>query len=153
MYEYMSKLFTLRIKAGPSYAALKRNEIKNGMIIIHAYEGKGDSMRPYHNRIDVEVRQGGRIIFPKGQLYCGLPSQYSTDGIHAKELVLSLVAMKPGDTDGEYFADSSLARGSARARPSPYTDAQLAFARTYGEELDLIRQMRYCDDSGNVRER
>jgi hypothetical protein len=47
--------------------------------------------------------------------------------------------MKPGDTDPDYFKD--------------YTPEQIAFVEKYGEELDCVRQFRYCDANGNVRER
>lgn len=130
-------LFTLRIKAGPS---VNRNISGRDMIIIHAYEGRMRDPSPNHNRIDIEVRQGGKAVFTRESelLYCGLPAQYSTDGIHAKELVLALVGMKPGDTDSEYFAC--------------YSPGQLAWATRYGEELDMVRQFRYCDPEGNVVE-
>lgn len=60
-----------------------------------------------------------------------MPAGTCLDGIEAKEGVLSLVAMKPGDTDEEYFAD--------------YTEEQLAFAKEYGEALSCEREARYCN--------
>jgi len=122
----VENLFTLRV----------RPRTDRPMIVIRAFDG--NHVGSYgHTRIDVEVRMGGEIIFPRGATYCGVPRGTTIDGIEAKELVLSLIAMKPGDTDPEYFAS--------------YTPEQIAFAREYGEALDLERECRYCDDNGNVR--
>lgn len=87
-------LFTLRVCVFAS----------EPLVVVNAFEGRG-RVGGSHNQIEVEVRQGGRVVFPRGQLYCGLPTFKSIDGPDARELVLSLVAMRPGDTDAEYFAD------------------------------------------------
>jgi hypothetical protein len=120
-------LFTLRIPV--------RTEESNpvSMVVIHAFDGGFQA--PNHNRIDVEVRMNGKVIFPRGATWCGIPG--CIDGNEAKELVLATVAMKPGDTDSDYFKD--------------YAQDQLDFANTYGEELGMIRECRYCDENGNVR--
>ena len=86
-------LFTLRVCVFAS----------EPLVVINAFEGQARVVGGSHNQIDVEVRQGGRVVFPRGALYCGLPSFRSVDGPHARELVLSLVAMKPGDTDDDDF--------------------------------------------------
>ena len=105
-------LFTLRVCVFAS----------EPLVVVHAFEGR-DAGRGRvggsHNRIDVEVRQGGRVVFPRGALYCGLPTFKSIDGPDARELVLSLVAMKPGDTDADFFAH--------------YTPEQLAWAERHGD--------------------
>jgi len=101
-------LFTLRVCVFAS----------EPLVVINAFEGSrrvGGS----HNQIDVEVRQGGRVVFPRGQIDCGLPTFEPIDGPDARELVLSLVAMKPGDTDRDYFAD--------------YTPEQLAWAERHAD--------------------
>jgi hypothetical protein len=121
----LSHLFTLRVRV----------RTDRPTIIIHAFDGPNFSCT--HSRIDVEVRMGGKVIFPRGATYCAVPAGTSTDGIDAKELVMSLVAMQPGDTDDEYFAS--------------YTPEQLAFAKEYGEALGCEREYRYCDENGNVR--
>ena len=89
-------LFTLRVCVFAS----------EPLVVVNAFEGRnaGRGGMGSHNRIDVEVRQGGRVVFPRGQLYCGLPTFKSIDGPDARELVLSLVAMRPGDTDADFFA-------------------------------------------------
>lgn len=69
----------------------------------------------------VVVRQGGEVIFPIGQLYCGCWDGPGTPG--ATEHITSLVAMKPGDTDADYFHD--------------YTPEQRAWALENGEMLSL----------------
>lgn len=107
------------------------------MIIINAYDHmKGKPQWDSAGRVClyVEVRQGGKIIFPKGSLYCA--QHGASDGIEARENTLSLVAIKPGDTDEEYFSD--------------YTPEQLAWCEKYGEELSMMRELRYCDSNGNT---
>lgn len=86
-------------------------------------------------KLTCEVKQGSEVIFPAGQLRCALHG--CSDGIEAKELVMSLVAMRPGDTDADYFAD--------------YTPEQLEWVTAHGEALGMEREHRYCDESGNVR--
>jgi len=105
-------LFTLRVCVFAS----------EPLVVVNAFEGRDAGrgrMGDRHNRIEVEVRQGGHVLFPRGQLYCGLPTFKSIDGPDARELVLSLVAMKPGDTDTDYFEH--------------YTSEQLAWAERHGD--------------------
>ena len=113
-------LFTLRVR-------LYNDAHDKRQIIIHAFEGP--PTYGTHTRIDVEVRHGGEVVFPLGSLYCGTPG--CTDGIEARELVLSSVGMKPGDTDEEYFAS--------------YTPAQLEWVEAHGDRIDCERSYRYCD--------
>lgn len=120
-------LFTLRVQ-------LFRKEYDKRKIVIRAWDG-GMAGSATHNRIDIEVRHGGEIIFARGDTWCATP--YSIDGIEARESVLSCVAMKPGDTDEEYFAS--------------YTPKQLAWASKYGEALSGEREARYCDKNGNCK--
>ena len=106
-------------------------------IIVRAFERSG-WMADSHTRIDVEVRQDGAVIFPRGSLWCGIPSHQSIDGIDAKACVLGLVSMRPGDTDSDYF-DS-------------YSADQLAWANEFGEALSWEREARYCDpETGSVK--
>src|SRR5271165_410116 len=76
-------LFTLKLK-------LFKGE---PMIIIDAYDAPKRYYGTGINGIDVEVRQGGKIIFERGQLYCGVNQWTVIDGDEAKELVLSLVSI------------------------------------------------------------
>jgi hypothetical protein len=107
-----------------------------GRCIIHAYDLINIGLSgPY--RIDIEVFQSlngkRRVIFPLGQLYVMTPAcgGMSLDGLRAKELVMSCVGMKPGDTDKEYLAD--------------YSQEQLEWAYRYGDILGVERERRYCN--------
>lgn len=119
-------VFTLRVR-------LFKNE---PMIMIRAYDRQTFD-GPWS--LDVEVKQGGKVIFPLGSIWCGGArfGSASQDGIEAKELVLSLVAMKPGDTDADYFTD--------------YTQEQLDWASHNGESLSCEREYRYCDENDNTK--
>lgn len=121
--------FTLRVKLYRDSAPL---------IVIRAYDHNA-RLQDSHNRVDIEVRQGGKVVFPLGQLYVGIPkaSGHATDGLYAKEAVMSCVAMAPGDTDADYFAS--------------YTSEQLDWARENGEALGMERETRYCDANGNPK--
>ncbi len=124
-----SHLFTIRVKL-PG----------NITLVANAWEGTTtDGMG--HSRIDVEAvlfqhdpswsKPTRMVVFPRGSTWCGLPSHVPLDGKKAKGLVLSLLAMKPGDTDEDYFAS--------------YTSAQLTFATAYGDELAMVAEERYGD--------
>lgn len=117
-------LFTLRVR------------LRHGMAVIRAWEA--GFQHPNHTRLDAELRHNGKTIFPRGATYCGIPGQFAIDGIDAKECVLSLFCMKPGDTDSEYF-DS-------------YTQEQLDWVAENADDLDMIRSIRYCDpETGSIR--
>jgi hypothetical protein len=125
----MSALFTLRL----SISGGRR-------VTIRAFEGR--RTEPNHTRIECELwlgspRKNRQPLFPRKDFHVGLVNGNSLDGIEAKELVLSLFCLKPGDTDDEFFKD--------------YTPEQLAFFKDNGDELGLIRETRYCDENGNVR--
>jgi hypothetical protein len=123
--------FTLRVKIS--------NRTGAPVVVIRAYDHNA-RLQDSHNRVDIEVRHDGEVIFPLGQLYVGIPKSggHSTDGTYSKEAVLSCVAMKPGDTDAEYFVD--------------YTPAQLDWINEHGEALGMEREFRYCDENGEVKE-
>lgn len=128
--------FTLRIR-------LYRPEHDKRLITITAFDGPITNEFGWTSgwdsagrvKLTVEVKHGSEVIFPAGQLHCALHG--SSDGIAAKELAMSLVAMKPSDTDADYFEG--------------YTPDQLAWATGHGEALDMERMTRYCDEDGNVR--
>ena len=118
------ELFRLRVRLG-----------RDVTLAVTAWEGK--RMAPNHTRIDVRARlyfhngikRTYADIFRRGDTWCGIPSHQTIDGKAARECVLSLLAMRPGDTDSEYF-DS-------------YTPEQLEFAGSYGEELGSVSEFRY----------
>lgn len=131
----------------PSYLFTIRFKLSSGTVTMRAWEvfpflPNGDRNPAFrdndsHTRIDCELYHGGNVVFPRGSTWCGMPRGSSLDGNEAKELVASLFAMRPGDTDREYF-DS-------------YTPEQLAWAEANGEELGIEREIRYCDENGAVR--
>lgn len=113
--------------------------VGGGVCTITAWEG--GFQEPNHTRIDVEMRWTSRrkgktiVVFPRGATYCATPG--CIDDNSAKELVTATIAMKPGDTNDEFFES--------------YTPEQLAWVTRYGEELSCESQARYCDEDGNVR--
>lgn len=110
-----------------------RYRLASGPIEITAWDGGFQA--PNHTRIDCELKQAGKVIFARGDTYCATPG--CIDDNAAKELVTSLFAMRPGETDAEYF-DS-------------YTLEQREWAEDNGELLSLLGSDRYCDENGNVR--
>lgn len=117
-----SHLFTLRFRLSGGLATLTAWETvrrkPNGEPI---YNGS-------HIGLDAELRwkptgAPSRTIFPRGATYCGVPAHQSIDGDSARALVCSLFAMRPGDTDSEYFES--------------YTQEQLDWASRFGDELAL----------------
>lgn len=133
----------MSIRDDPSYLFTLRVQVFAGgpAIIIHAFD-----QVPYrysetgHSYIDVVVRQGRRTIFARGDTWCGVPGGTTTDGKDARELVMTTVAMKPGDTDADYFAS--------------YTPEQLEWAERYGEHISCEASARYCcRDCGSVGKR
>lgn len=86
-----------------------RHNAKCALVTMTAYDDKW-SMADTHGRIDVEVKHGRAVIFPRGQLYCKVAKMagHSSDGMAAKELVMALVAMHTSAGGGEgddYYAD------------------------------------------------
>lgn len=125
-YQAPDRIFTLRF-----LLPKLRGETHSNCLIIHAFDANVSDPRTGHNRIDVMATLGGKVLFPMGQLWCGTNRWTGIDSAQAKHLVMTLLAMKPGDTDAEFFAD--------------YTPEQLAFAGNYGEELVLEANRRYGD--------
>jgi len=127
-------------KQGPSKARGSRFELQRvpaSLIVVKAWEKLGAYSDTGHRGIDLEVRHGGKVIFPRGALYCGVPAGTSIEGVDARELALSTVGMRPGDTDEEYFAS--------------YTPEQRAWALEYGDAISMERSARYCNpETGEV---
>lgn len=122
------KLFTLRIRTSQD------------PVTIHAFDGNHIDPNTGHHRIDVEIILRREVIFARGDTHCAVNRWTALDSYSAKELVLSLASMKPGDTDDEYFAN--------------YTPRQLEFANALGDEISLERARRYCDsETGSLRQR
>jgi hypothetical protein len=118
-----ARLFTLRVRL-----------TDNSLVTINAEEEMAPQFGP-QPRILVEVIHKGQPVFPLGALWCSLApaSRATIDGLEARSLVLSLVAMRPGDTDSEYF--------------SMYTAAQREWAEAHGEYLTMVAEERYGADA------
>lgn len=128
MYEDLNCCFTLRVR-------LYNNDKR--LIVIRAFDDAGWD-EAGRVKLNVEVRHGGKVIFPKGQLTCALHGV--SDGTEAKKLVMSLVAMYQGNgsgVDDDYYKD--------------YTAEQSAWSEAHGESLDAEWSYRYCDESGNPK--
>ena len=89
-------------------------------IIIRAYDNVRVNGR---NGLDVEVRHGGRTIFPRGSFVIGLPFHASTDGAAAKAAVLGWLG-SAGGFEG-------------------YTPDQIDWVHEYGEVLAAEAEARY----------
>lgn len=113
---------------------------KGKTLVIVAYDDLGFDYRGAV-QLTCEVRHGGKIIFPRGQLTCALSPGKTSDGIHARELVMSLVAMAPDAGSG---VDDDYWEG--------YTPEQIAWVNEHWEALDMERSDRYCNpEDGSVR--
>jgi len=111
-----------------------RFHLSTGWVTLTAWEGGFQA--PNHTRLNCELRQGGKVVFAKGDLFVGIPG--CIDDNSAKESVGALFALRPGDTDREFF-DS-------------YTPEQLKWVTDNGEELGMLVSDRYCDpETGAVR--
>lgn len=108
-------VFTLRIPGA---------HIGDKPITLDAFEVPGRHNRT-HRGLEIEVRQNGKVIFPRGQLYYGIPNGYELDDDYSKAMAVELAAMKDGDTDEDYFTDAK------------YTSEQLQWADHNGDELRM----------------
>jgi hypothetical protein len=70
-----------------------------------------------------------RVIWRPGETWCHPGPGDCDDSDKAKELVTSLVTIRPGDTDADYFEG--------------YSPEQLEFCERYGEVLQMIAWERY----------
>lgn len=100
-------------------------------VVITAFEDGVDSRGAVKYRL--RVTDGKDEVFSPegpGAVLWGAFSPYdSCDGEEAKRAVLTHVALKPGDTDDEFFAD--------------YTADQINWVECHGEELSIVAFDRY----------
>jgi hypothetical protein len=125
-----------RLQDDPQFLFRLIVKLSGGTAIITAWESYERQYSSSHTKLDAELRwkpAGSRskslLIFERGNTWCGVPGHTTLDGNAAKELVMSLFAMKPGDTDAEYFAT--------------YSTFQMEWARENGEELSIEAEGRY----------
>ena len=101
-------------------------------ILIRAFDANRTDRTGGKSEISIEVRHEGRLIFDRSQLWVGLSPLHSIDSKEARRLVLSCVAMAPGDTDRDYFKD--------------YSPEQLEWARHWGEHLSMEAESRFGEE-------
>lgn len=122
----MQNLFSLRVKLNDG-----------ATLLVKATESDHRTFPDTHTRVDVAailVKDGNRqVIWTRGTNYIGIPAHQTIDGTYAKAAALRHLAMKPGDTDADYFEG--------------WTDTQLEFADTYGDEIRMIAEWRYGEAS------
>ena len=119
--------------SAPNFLFQLRLRLGGKLCRIYAYDANHTDPQTGHMRIDVEVWHGAECIYRVGETYCAVNRWTAIDSDAAKALVLRLVAMKPGDTDADYFEH--------------HTPAQLDFARAYGEEIAMVKCDRFGEDS------
>ena len=90
-------------------------------IVIKAVEVVKDFRT--HVRLNIEVKVDGKVLFPMGELFVGLPFTQAVNGNFAKKLVVSAVAIRPEDTDADYFEN--------------YTPEQVAFVEANADMLTM----------------
>lgn len=84
--------------------------------------GRTGGRRAMRNQLGYLFFVDGRLLFAGDDF--GPSPMYCDDSDEALGALLSFLALKPGDTDREYFDD--------------YTPAQLAFAEEHGESLSMM---------------
>lgn len=72
--------------------------------------------------IAYEFFHDGKLVF-QGEDFCGSP-MHADDADETVAALLSFLALRPGDTDEEYF--------------EKYTPEQMEFAETHGEYLGIL---------------
>ena len=86
-------------------------------------------------RVEVVVRDSGRMVFgpdaPGMRLIGALSPMHSSDGADARAFALDYAAMRPGDTDDDFFSE--------------YTPEQLAWVERHADALSMAKYDRYGD--------
>lgn len=99
-------------------------------IVVTAYDDNQQGItQPGRVHIDIEVKHAGVVIFPRGVLWGSLLG--ATDSTEAKEHALYMVAYGPDK--------------------AKWTELQREWHLSHGEAIDLEREIRYCDENGNVK--
>jgi hypothetical protein len=79
------------------------------------------------SRLGYELKKDGAVLFSGEDFGCSCLDAIDSD--KAICAIMSFLTLRPGDTDAEYFAN--------------YTDEQLAFARDFGDGLELEVARRF----------
>lgn len=104
---------------------------ERSFVTIRAFDTYRTNPQTGHSYLRCELVFNGKKIFNDGRV--GIPSHKSIDGADAKEGVVSLFCLKPGDTDQDFFED--------------YTEEQLQFVTEHGEALYCAKCDRWGWDS------
>lgn len=116
---FETPLFRLQVRvyAGPAYKMVT-------LRVTHAgYDDRGATKYRCYQSVDGK---------PMAVLWGAFSPSMTDDGKAAKYAVLTHAALKPGDTDAEFFAD--------------YTEEHQAFVVEHGEDLFCQAEMRYGYD-------
>ena len=113
-----------------TYLFTVRVNLERGKLLeVHAFENLKRRSSTGHTYLDLEAVWMREVLFPKGTMFVGIPSHQTIDGKYAKRCALDCVAMRPGDTDSDYFRD--------------YTPEQLAWAEAWGEQIQWEIHARF----------
>ena len=107
------KLFNLFLNLGKDKVRI--------LVTCPGYDNRGAS------RYEAKVLLNGKVLFEK--LWGAFSPLHAEDSKEAKAHVLSHLAMKPGDTDKEFFED--------------YTEDQLDFVNKYSDDIWFLSHKRY----------
>lgn len=118
----MDYLFQLRFRVAP-YRWRDR-------VTLTAFERPTNSHRTGYT---LEVKVGGKVLFPRdnGPLWGEFSPLHSIDGPEAREHCLNHLALRPGDTDADFFES--------------YTADQLAFVEAHSDDITIVKFDRYQD--------
>lgn len=113
---------------------MRRVRLPTGHVLEMFYTGQ--MLDPYHERVAYELcGPDGETIFEGDDYGPGQGAGGSSDDDESVEGLLSFLALRPGDTDPEWFES--------------YTPEQLAFAEEFGELISLYaseHEWENCDD-------
>lgn len=112
----------------PDYIFGLRFKLGKHRVSIRAWENN-KYFGTNHTQLDLELKCDGKVIFPRGSMWIGVPGHQAIDSWQAKEQATSTFCYKPGDTDADFFKD--------------YTPEQLDFVNSLGEELLLEKMSRW----------
>ena len=113
------QLFQLRFRVSP-YRWRDR-------VTINVYDDGCD----YRGAVkyDAEVKVNGTVLFPRGSMWGAFSPIECCDGPGAKSCVMGHLALKPGDTDSDFFES--------------YTEEQLSFVIDNSDEIYMESLHRY----------
>jgi hypothetical protein len=110
-----------------------RLKLSGGNVSITAYDPNLPRGPHGHYTLRCALAFRGKCVFGEPYMTIGVPSHEAIDSDAAKESAVALFCLKPGDTDEGFFRD--------------YSPEQLAWVTQYGEELDLVKYLRFGSES------